>query len=183
MKLLPKPVCLLRAVMPWRRRRADIRPAVREALAVGGLDEAVRLLNRWVPHRYTAVHRLVIDQMASLAIHDVKGGDVTPLQVTIDRGHSFCQYAIADGFFITENSANDPRLNGHVAQGKIAAYHGVALLDQSGQAFGALCHFDPDIRFLSSRAFEEMNLAAVEIACYLSQQSAAGTHAPPNVSP
>ena len=179
MNPLSKPLSLLRAVTPWPRavKALDIRPAVRHALATGGLQEAVRLLNTRVPHRYTAIHRLVIDQMASLAIHDFQGGEVAAWQVTVDRGHSFCQYALAAGCFVTENSTTDPRLDGHVAQGRIAAYHGVALVDDTGRAFGALCHFDLTPRFLSAAAFEEMGQAAVEIAAYLGQSCAARVQA------
>lgn len=179
MNPLSKPLSLLRAVTPWPRavKALDIRPVVRKALATGGLQEAVRFLNTRVPHRYTAIHRLVIDQMASLAIHDLEGGDVRALQVPVDRGHSFCQYAIAAGCFVTQNSAADSRLDGHVAQGRIAAYHGVALLDDTGRAFGALCHFDLTPRFLSAAAFAEMGQAAIEIAAYLSRPGAARVQA------
>lgn len=177
MKPLSKPLSLLRAVTPWRTAVSapDIRRATGQALAAGGLQEVVRFLNTRVPHRYTAVHRLVIDQVASLAIHDQAGGDVTPLRITVDRGHSFCQYAIANGCFFTENSVNDPRLDGHVAQGRIASYHGVALFDDQGRAFGALCHFDLTPRFLAAAELEEMTLAASEIAAYLMQRCPART--------
>lgn len=93
MNPLSKPLSLLRAATPWRTTASTpgIRRAIREALAAGGLQQAVCLLNACVPHRYTAVHRLVIDQVASLAIHDLEGADVSEMQVPVDRGHSFCQ--------------------------------------------------------------------------------------------
>lgn len=167
---LPRPKQLLR---PWASLKAafDRGPSPRtplgRALRSGGLQGAVALLNGGVPHRYTAVHRLVIDEVTSLAIHDRLGQETAAMRTPVDLGHSFCQYAMRDGIFVTDDSAADRRLDGHPFQGQIATYHGVALTDENGQAFGSLCHFDTRLRFFGVAEFEQMRSAAEEISAFM----------------
>ena len=161
---LQRPLASLKAA--FGRKRPDA-TSLRLALQSGGLQAAIALLNRRVPHRYTAVHQLVLDQVTSLAIQDALGEDTDAMRMPVDQGHSFCQYAIRDGHFITEDSAADARLDGNPFQGKITSYHGVALTDAQGNAFGSLCHFDTRLRFLGVAEFEEMRSAAAEISAYL----------------
>lgn len=137
--------------------------ALLEANGPAGLD----FLNARVPHRYTGIYRLDGGSLRNLYLHD-KQGEVTPdfLQV-VPFEDSFCQFVLRDGFFVTDNSGDDHRLNGHKYQGVMVAYHGVPLLDDRSELFGTLCHFDVVSYGLPPDELEFMHRAARELPRYL----------------
>lgn len=74
---------------------------------------------------------------------------------------------LRDGFFVTSDTSADPRLDGHVYQGVIQAYHGVPLLDDRGELFGTLCHFDTDSYGLP----DEEQFWAPALSCHTGNRS------------
>lgn len=134
-----------------------------------GVAGALKALNARVPHRYTAVYRLQGTSLKNLFLHD-KLGEATPEYLAeVDLGHSFCQFVLREGYFLTDNSANDRRLDGHPYQGLMVSYHGVPLLDNSGELFGSLCHFDVEPRGLSTEEFDFLQKAARVLPGYLAR--------------
>jgi GAF domain-containing protein len=81
--------------------------------------------------------------------------------------HSFCQFVLRDGIFLTSDSAADRRLDGHPYQGVMVTYHGVPLLDNPGELFGTMCHFDVVSYELPDAELELLRLAARELPRYL----------------
>ncbi len=139
----------------------------KDALMTGGIQSALEVLNARVAHRFTAVNRFDADMLRCEMLVD-KGGSPPILRLlNIDLGHSFCQYVIRDGYFCTDNTGCDERLDGHIAQGRILSYHGVPLLDADGKPFGSLCHFDTVIRSLSVREFDHMKRAAASLSTFM----------------
>lgn len=110
-------------------------------LSQGGLREALRFLNARTPHRFTGVFRFDGDMLRSVALVDkwLKG---------VDRGEdvplasAYCAHlqrtgqalAVADG-------SRDPRVP-WMAGGPMASYCGAPIRDDTGEPWGALCHFD-----------------------------------------
>ncbi len=137
--------------------------ALLEARGPAGLD----YLNSRVPHRYTAVYKLAGGELRNLYLHD-KLGEVTPgfLQV-VPFEDSFCQFVLREGVFTTDNSGEDHRLDGHKYQGVMVAYHGVPLLDNQGELFGTVCHFDTVSHGLPGDELQFLHLAARELPRYL----------------
>lgn len=128
---------------------------------------ALDFLNARVPHRYTGVYRLAEGFLHNLYLHD-KLGQVTPefLQV-VPFEDSFCQFVLREGVFLVEDSGGDRRLDGHKYQGVMVAYHGVPLLDDRGELFGTLCHFDVKSHGLASNELEFLLQAARELPRHL----------------
>lgn len=90
----------------------DSLTAYRARLQADG-PAALDFLNQRVPHRYSAVYELSSGTFRNLFLHD-KQGEVMPefLQV-VPFEHSFCQFVLRDGLFLTDNSGADFRLDGH----------------------------------------------------------------------
>lgn len=115
---------------------------VAKALAQRGLEGALGVLNRRVPHRFTAVYRLVGRALHNVATVD-KHLHLDPLDLkVVPLEDSFCQFVLRDGLFLTQASGGDARLEGHPYRGVVNCYVGVPIPDAQGRLAGTLCHFD-----------------------------------------
>lgn len=58
--------------------------------------------------------------------------------------HSFCQYVVADGELVVEDTATDERVSGNLAQTEmdVGSYAGVPIADGEGNVLGAFCAID-----------------------------------------
>lgn len=133
---------------------------LRTALSEAGIEGGLKFLNQRIAHRYTAVYRLQDARLKNMGLYD-KAGEVRPeylAEVPLDV--SFCQFVLRDGHFLTRNSGQDGRLDGHPYQGVMVAYHGVPVSDQRGQLVGTLCHFDLVERELSDDDYLLLQQAA-----------------------
>lgn len=128
---------------------------------------ALDFLNLRVPHRYTAVYALADGHLRNLYLYDKLGEVVPEFLQTVPFEDSFCQFVLRDGVFLTHDSGSDPRLNGHRYQGVMVTYHGVPLLDDYGQLFGTLCHFDVVSHGLSDSELQLLQLAGRTLPRYL----------------
>ncbi|CAN7564365.1 guanylate cyclase [Acidovorax sp. LjRoot129] len=137
--------------------------AVLEAEGPAGLQ----FLNERVPHRYSAVYRLEGGTLRNEFVFD-KLGQLTPefLQV-VPLGDSFCQFVLREGIFQTTNTSIDARLLGHKYQGVVGSYHGLPLVDNFGELYGTICHFDIDAHDLSDHEFAVLKQAAKVLPRYL----------------
>lgn len=145
--------------MPHLKTRFD---EYYKALADMGIAEAVAVLNRNVPHRYSAVYRLQGSVLHNLVLVD-KLNEVRPeFLAEVPLHTSFCQFVLRDGFFVTQNSGDDRRLDGHPYQGQMVSYTGVPITDVlgSGEIIGSLCHFDVVEREIDPHEFELLQRAA-----------------------
>lgn len=121
-----------------------------------GVTEALTALNRQVPHRYTAVYRIVGETMKNIALIDKAGERIPIYLASIPLGLSFCQYVLRDGWFLTSDSSGDNRLNGNPYKGVMVAYHAVPIFDDAGGIFGSLSHFDLRVQPLSDVEFAHL---------------------------
>lgn len=115
--------------------------AFRQALDMGGLAAGMQFLNARVDYRCTAIYRLENLTMQNVVTYD-RTGEVSNALVAVPLSDSFCQHVIRDGSFITEDSAQDQRLDGHPYQGVVVSYYGLPLMRTPGEIFGTFCHFD-----------------------------------------
>lgn len=140
---------------------------VLETRGPAGLD----FLNARVNHRFTGVYRLEEGKFHNVYLHD-KLGEATPefLQV-VPLQDSFCQFVLRDGFFCTFNTSLDARLDGHKYQGILNTYCGVPLLNNQGELYGTLCHFDEHACPLSDEEFVFLQRAAAVLPRYLLRKS------------
>lgn len=132
----------------------------KNALQNSGLGAGLVLLNNRVPHRFTAVLRLDGAMMRTIAIVDKLGQAVPDSLKQIPIEDSFCQFALRDGSFLTQNSSDDERLEGHVYKGVLNTYVGLPLSHGDGELFGTLCHFDFPPLVLPDDEFDFLHEAA-----------------------
>lgn len=152
-------------MQPYTRRMLSIDHRLddfRTMLESGGLAPALEVLNRNVPHRYSAVYRLTGALLRNQFLFD-KQGEITPdfLKV-VPFDSSFCQFVFREGVFNTADSSLDSRLANHPYQGIVISYTGVPVIDQlgSGEIVGSLCHFDLIRHTLEDDEFEVLQRAS-----------------------
>ena len=140
---------------------------VQTAFQQGRLRLALEVLNAPVAHRYTALYRLCDGVLSNVELVD-KENEIKPeFLAKVPLKDSFCQFVLRDGLFKTSNTADDHRLNGHKYQGVLMTYHGVPVLDNQGEFFGTLCHFDALTRPLADEHFDLLEAAARVLPAYL----------------
>lgn len=120
---------------------ADVR-GFQDALRQIGIAGALRFLSARTAHRFTGVFRFDGDLLRSVALVDkwrpeVERGDDVPL------AQAYCAHLKADGEPLeVTNGRTDPRTP-LMAKSDVASYCGAVIRDENGEAWGALCHFDP----------------------------------------
>jgi GAF domain-containing protein len=132
-------------------------------------DLGLDFLNARVPHRFTGIYQLAHSVMRNVEFFDKLGDTVPQALSAVPLQDSFCQFVVRDGSFITTDSAQDARLNGHTYQGVVGTYYGVPLLDNAGQLFGTLCHFDVMTYSVSDAEFAFLQKAALLLPKYMSR--------------
>lgn len=126
-----------------------------------GLNAALGVLNRTIGHRYTAVYWMPDAQRLVNAGFFDKSGEALPANLrSVAYNQSFCQFAIRDGQFRTENSSRDTRLDGHAYQGVLNSYHAVPLISAQGEVLGTISHFDTVALSLDDEDFQLLRLLA-----------------------
>jgi GAF domain-containing protein len=122
----------------------ELRDQLQFLLAQGKFDRATELLNDTAPYRFTALYRIAGGALQNLVVYDRAKGAAQRWD-TIPLGESYCDYVNrARDAFIVEDSASDPRVEGHAKRAVVHAYCGVPLLGVSGELLGTVCHFDFD---------------------------------------
>ena len=124
-------------------------------------------LNARVAHRFTGVYQLVNGVMYNVYLYDKLGEIIPEFLKAVPLGDSFCQFVLRDGLFCTSNTAQDARLNGHKYQGVLGAYYGVPLLNNAGEFYGTLCHFEEANHDLPDAEFAFLQKAAQVLPKYL----------------
>lgn len=132
-----------------------------------GALASMQYLNSCVTHRFTAAYCFDGNQLRNVLLHD-KAGEISPdFLLTVPLKESFCQFALREGIFRTDDSANDTRLDGHKYQGVMSSYTGVALLGNTGELWGTLCHFDMEQHSVADDEFDLLLHAARRLPPYL----------------
>lgn len=128
--------------------------ALEDTLKREGLKAGLAWLNSRVPHRFTAVYLLDKLVLKSRAVVDKDGEAATPpVLAEVPLETSFCQYVLRDGHFITGESGQDKRLDGHPYQGVMGSYVGLPLQGSGDSLMGTFCHFDFENRELPDEEF------------------------------
>ena len=106
-----------------------------------GLRDALEMLNRRTPHRFTGVFRFDGDMLRSVELIDkwdpsVERGEDIPIE------KAYCAHLKRTGepLEVADGRA-DPRVP-WMNDSPIVSYCGVSIEDEQGRPWGALCHFD-----------------------------------------
>ena len=142
---------------------------VEKALAERGLAGALAVLNRRVPHRFTALYRRVGQALHNLATADkYLHLDALDLRI-VPLKDSYCQFVLRDGLFVTHESGGDARLQGHPYSGIVGSYVGVPVRDRGGAVAGTLCHFDLESHEVADDEYLLLDRAARLMPAFLEQ--------------
>lgn len=138
-----------------------------EVLEADGLHQALAVLNRTSPYRFTGVYCFEPDWVRSLVLFDRKNPE---LQVGADvpMKESYCMYtARAEESLVILNAPEEARWARHAARDSVLAYAAVLLLDPSGTPLGTLCHFDFSARDLPPKTLDLLELVRPPLQEYL----------------
>ncbi|SCK16029.1 hypothetical protein VAR608DRAFT_1048 [Variovorax sp. HW608] len=141
--------------------------AFRDVLRSAGVEEALAWLNSGVPHRFSAIYRFEGALLRNEFLFDKKGAAPPAYLLAVPFEVSFCQFALRDGSFRTDNSAVDERLREHPYRGVVVSYHSVPLMTPDGDVWGTISHFDTEAIHLVDEEFELLKAAALELPAFL----------------
>lgn len=140
---------------------------VQKELAHGGLTAALAVLNRRVPHRFTAVYQVLGHSLHNIATVD-KHHHLDPIDLkVVPLKDSFCQFVLRDGLFLTRDSGTDIRLDGHPYSGVVGCYVGVPIAGRNGKLAGTLCHFDLESHEVADDEYLLLDRAAMLMPAFL----------------
>jgi GAF domain-containing protein len=135
-------------------------------IELGGIEAGLKYLNARTAYRYTAIYRFEGAMMRNIYLYD-RQGEVVSDFAKVPLGDSFCQFVMAEGGFITSDSAKDERLQGHPYQGVLNAYFGLPLSRKPGTLYGTFCHFDFKPQVIDDREIEFLQSVAPWLMDYL----------------
>lgn len=141
--------------------------ALERELTASGLHGALIWLNRRVKHRFTAVYLLQKQTLQLVDLVDKLGEQIPDRLFSVPLGASFCELTLRDGKFITTESVNDPRLDGHPAQHRVRSYVGLPVHRGIGELFGTFCHFDFDPQKIDDAEFAFLQDAVTFLSPYV----------------
>lgn len=147
-------------VHPPERRLDEIADEVLSLIQQQAFAQALRELNASVPHRYTAIFKVVGDRVRNVLLFDKRGEPLPAPLSDFPLADSFCQFVLRDSFLHVDDSLQEPMLAGSPYHGVIRAYHAVALTLLGAEVVGTLAHFDPEPRTLDPAHFGLLVLAS-----------------------
>ena len=124
-----------------------------EILRRQGTYEALKFLNQRVSHRFSAIYRLDKNDLEIVELIDKLDDAATAPSSRVPFLQSFCEVAIREASFKTSNSALDKKLDGLPNQGVLLSYVGLPLMQDAGNLYGTLCHYDTTEQVISDDEF------------------------------
>lgn len=124
-----------------------------EILRRQGTYAALKFLNQRVSHRFSAIYRLDKNDLEIVELIDKLDDAATAPSSRVPFLQSFCEIAIRDNGVKTSNSALDKKLDGLPNQGVLLSYVGLPLMQQAGNLYGTLCHYDTTEQVISDDEF------------------------------
>ena len=125
-----------------------------------GTNAALKFLNQRVPHRFSAIYRLDKNDLEIVELIDKLDDAATAPLSRVPFSQSFCEIAVRDAGVKTSNSALDKKLDGLPNQGVLLSYVGLPLMQQAGNLYGTLCHYDTIEQDISDAEFAFLQQAA-----------------------
>lgn len=127
--------------MPSASTTATDLAAFRKRHSEGGLREGLRFLNLRTPHRYTGVFRFDGEMLLNVGMVD-KWDTAVEKGLDVPLATAYCAHLRQTGApLLVEDGSRDPRVP-WMAGNPIVSYCGAVILDDRGEPWGALCHFD-----------------------------------------
>ncbi len=138
-----------------------------QALQGQGVDAALGLLNQATDCRYTAVFELVGENLINRHFFDRRHAPRPAYMESVPFGDSYCQIALREGEFRSQDTAHDSRVDYSPYKGVVVSYHAVPLLARGTSLRGTLCHFDLVPSSLDDYQFAMLRQAARILPAFL----------------
>ena len=124
---------------------------IRSYIANHDVRSALQYLNSLTPHRFTGMYIFEDPVLKNRYIVDKLNPGMESVDDVPDTA-TYCVFTRAkeDVFSVTD-AMEDERLEGHPKRGEIRSYTGVPLLDDQGDVFGTICHFDHEVVEISDQ--------------------------------
>ncbi len=128
-------------------------------LADAGLSKAISYLNSLTPFRFTGIYRFDGLDIVNVLLFD-REGDPAPEGTRSRVADTYCLW-IQETLSVVRmsNSMSDPRARDHAKREDVRSYCGGPIIDDAGNLFGTICHFDYVAHPISNAAMP--TLAAV----------------------
>ncbi len=111
-------------------------------LKARGVRESLAYLLRLTDYRFIGIWRFQ-NGLANAAVHyDRENPTVLHAQEVPDTATYCCYVRNSKGAFMTAHALLDPRTEGHPARDTVFSYCGVPVMNELGEIFGTLCHYD-----------------------------------------
>jgi len=122
--------------------RSEMLATLRATLSREGVRGLVIHLNGLTQYRFTSLYRFEKDLLQSLCFYDRENpAQLSTLSIPVLA--SYCVFVRDEARpFLTPDSLQDERVQGHPKQHLVSAYCGVPLIGEDGWIFGTICHFD-----------------------------------------
>ena len=120
----------------------NLNSEVEENLRIQGLDSSLKILNKWVTQRFTAIFLPDNDPVEIVRLVDKLNDASTAPLSPVPFANSFCKLVLRDGSVLTSNSVVDKRFDGKYPQGTVISDVGLQLVQQGCKFYGNLCHAD-----------------------------------------
>jgi hypothetical protein len=142
-----------------------------KALQGRDIDAALAVLNAGTACRFTGVFELVGPNLLNRHLHDKRGEPLAQYMRVVPFKDSFCQIALREGEFRSNNTALDSRVDFSPYKGIVVSYHAVPLLDHALTLRGTLCHFDLVETALDDYQFAMLRQAARMLPAFMYPQA------------
>lgn len=127
-----------------------------EAVRRGELFEALRLLNRGTPYRFTGVYTFDYPFVKSVVLFDRESPNIE-IGADVVWNDAYCRMTTTNGQpLIVTDSLEDDRLTDHPVRASLRFYCGIPLRTPDDKPLGTLCHYDLAPQALAHDAFERL---------------------------
>ncbi len=140
-------------------------------LSSSGLRPALAYLLSLTDYRFIAIFRFENGKANAAVYVDRENPEVLGVAEVPEQATYCCFVRDSGGVFMTADSMQDPRVEGHVARAAVRAYCGVPVMDAEGAMMGTLCHYD-----VVPRDPKQIDL---ELMVQVASALAYGDHVPP----
>lgn len=140
-------------------------------LSSSGLRPALAYLLSLTDYRFIAIFRFENGKANAAVYVDRENPEGLGVAEVPEQATYCCFVRDSGGAFMTADSMQDPRVEGHVARAAVRAYCGVPVMDAEGAMMGTLCHYD-----VVPRDPKQIDL---ELMVQVASALAYGDHVPP----
>lgn len=131
---------------------------LKQLLSTQDIRAVLIFLNKLTEHRFTALYQFDNETLKNHCLVDRYNPNCEALpDVPVMAAYCVFVREKKKRFHLT-NSLQDERVACHPLRSQIRSYFGVPLLDEKGQVFGTICHFDFEVVAISQENIDLLEM-------------------------